>query len=150
MFLVFYPSSHLHGIVEGLYFHCSLSVCLCVCLCVGVSCSHSFFVTSAFVLYILLMSKFQIFLHIRPHHIIFSQTFALLFLSLIFLEPCYFRTLNFVCAKKVIFKSVSDLSIKRYYTNTSLSFSEKKRLHILYVEIAVVQPLPSNEIYRQI
>ena len=27
---------HLHEIVEGLYFHCSLSVCLCVCVCVCV------------------------------------------------------------------------------------------------------------------
>ena len=27
---------HLHKIVEGLYFHCSLSVCLSVCLCVYV------------------------------------------------------------------------------------------------------------------
>ena len=25
---------HIHEIVEGLYFHCSLSVCVCVCLCV--------------------------------------------------------------------------------------------------------------------
>ena len=25
---------HLHKIVEGLYFHCSLSVCLCVCVSV--------------------------------------------------------------------------------------------------------------------
>ena len=25
---------HLHEIVEGLYFHCSLSVCVCVCVCV--------------------------------------------------------------------------------------------------------------------
>ena len=29
-----YPFIHLHEIVEGLYFHCSLSVCLCVCVCV--------------------------------------------------------------------------------------------------------------------
>ena len=28
---------HLHEIVEGLYFHSSLSVCLCVCLSVCVS-----------------------------------------------------------------------------------------------------------------
>ena len=27
---------HLHEIVEGLYFHCSLSVCLCVYVCVSV------------------------------------------------------------------------------------------------------------------
>ena len=38
----------LHEIVEGLYFHCSLSVCLCVCVCVclsvcvsGTSCEQS-------------------------------------------------------------------------------------------------------------
>ena len=24
---------HLHEIVEGLYFHCSLSMCLCLCVC---------------------------------------------------------------------------------------------------------------------
>ena len=30
-------SLHLHEIVEGLYFHCSLSVCLCVCLSVCLS-----------------------------------------------------------------------------------------------------------------
>ena len=27
---------HLHEIAEGLYFHCSLSMCLCVCECVKV------------------------------------------------------------------------------------------------------------------
>ena len=27
---------HLHEIVEGLYFHCSLSVCVCVCVCLSV------------------------------------------------------------------------------------------------------------------
>ena len=30
-------SLHLHDFVEGLYFHCSLSVCLCVCVCVCLS-----------------------------------------------------------------------------------------------------------------
>ena len=37
---------HLHEIVEGLYFHCSLSVCLsvCVCVCVCVCVSGSFLV----------------------------------------------------------------------------------------------------------
>ena len=29
---------HLHEIVEGLYFHCSLSVCVCVCVCLCVYC----------------------------------------------------------------------------------------------------------------
>ena len=24
---------HLHGIMEGLYFHCSLSLCVCLCVC---------------------------------------------------------------------------------------------------------------------
>ena len=28
---------HLHEIVEGLYFHCSLSVCVCVCVFVCLS-----------------------------------------------------------------------------------------------------------------
>ena len=36
---------HLHEIVEGLYFHCSLSVCVCVCLsvclCVQFSCEQN-------------------------------------------------------------------------------------------------------------
>ena len=32
---------HLHEILEGLYFHCSLSVCLCVCLCVRISCEQN-------------------------------------------------------------------------------------------------------------
>ena len=34
---------HLHEIVEGLYFHCSLSVCLCVCVsvCVRNSCEQN-------------------------------------------------------------------------------------------------------------
>ena len=27
---------HLHEIVEGLYFHCSLSLCVCMCVCVYV------------------------------------------------------------------------------------------------------------------
>ena len=35
---------HLHKIVEGLYFHCSLSVCLSVCLCVCVCVSGYFLV----------------------------------------------------------------------------------------------------------
>ena len=30
------PFLHLHEIVEGLYFHCSLSVCVCVSVCVSV------------------------------------------------------------------------------------------------------------------
>ena len=32
---------HLHEIVEGLYFHCSLSVCMCVCVCVRNSCEQN-------------------------------------------------------------------------------------------------------------
>ena len=28
--------------MEGLYVHCSLSVCLCVCLCVRISCEQNF------------------------------------------------------------------------------------------------------------
>ena len=32
---LFIHSLHLHEIVEGLYFHCSLSVCVCVCVCVS-------------------------------------------------------------------------------------------------------------------
>ena len=32
-----YPFLHLHEVVEGLYFHCSLSVCVSVCLSVCVS-----------------------------------------------------------------------------------------------------------------
>ena len=35
--IFFFYFLHLHEIVEGLYFHCSLSVCLSVCLCVCVS-----------------------------------------------------------------------------------------------------------------
>ena len=36
LLLLFFFFLHLHKIVEGLYFHCSLSVCVClsVCLCV--------------------------------------------------------------------------------------------------------------------
>ena len=36
---------HLHKIVEGLYFHCSLSVCVCVCVSVCLSvCVSNFLV----------------------------------------------------------------------------------------------------------
>ena len=41
-FSVFFPFMllHLHEIVEGSYFHCSLSLCVCFCLCVCVSASE--------------------------------------------------------------------------------------------------------------
>ena len=32
---------HFHEIVEGLYFHCILSVCVSVCLCVRISCEQN-------------------------------------------------------------------------------------------------------------
>ena len=35
-FFFWWDFLHLHEIVEGLYFHCSLSVCLCVCVCLSV------------------------------------------------------------------------------------------------------------------